>query len=724
MRIPKMSGGSQYRVTVPALDGGVNLKDAPNLVEDNQLTDVLNMWWKDQALRTRPGLTTDEGKCVDIGPRFELVGSADFPRIQRVADYFNYDFYQNGKRVATIIDNESNEEESGGGVKDSACLKGCTETGEFIQLAQVPEEYSQGTVRQFAWNDGEWFAYTSRGNLYFHLLPDYPLEQAEPYHPLVAVNGKGYESDTLKGSFSFSGTMFEGFNSLINTYSSAAFKTMFTADGKATVFPLPVQSLSNNPGETVEICFTQNDGNTFIFQIAYDSDVSDESAVINSYMTGSQGTPARAHIDRDKGLLYFQTATGEAKFVAPDPSIRNNLVVTAWVSNTGKFNPCDMQFHMWFGGDTSGINGGTRLFMSGDASRGNLVCWSDANNPLYFPENNYAYIGESDQAVTAFGKQADMLVIFKEHEMFYATYQAGGDFTAQDVIDGKVVDVTAQMARFPVTQINPSIGCDCPQTIQLCNNRLVWATSEGKVYTLTDATPYSERNVRELSGMIESHLKAQGKEALQAATSGDFDGHYVLQVGDWLYLLDYNTSGFENNTSYLGRNAEKHMPWSIWHIGLPGVEWKRFFSTEEKAVLIGEKEMNNTLYRIAYTLAGDTDALVEYDGDVKITTRPILSRFQTKVFDFGQPERRKKIRRLHIGATDTAGDAISLSYVTEQGAREDALRLGAYGTGEMREWCVTPGVNRVRQFGIRAESKGAMAVDNMTLKYEVNGEVR
>ena len=166
------------------------------------------------------------------------------------------------------------------------------------------------------------------------------------------------------------------------------------------------------------------------------------------------------------------------------------------------------------------------------------------------------------------------------------------------------------------------------------------------------------------------------------------------------------------------------MPWSIWHIGLPGVEWKRFFSTEEKAVLIGEKEMNNTLYRIAYTLAGDTDALVEYDGDVKITTRPILSRFQTKVFDFGQPERRKKIRRLHIGATDTAGDAISLSYVTEQGAREDTLRLGAYGTGEMREWCVTPGVNRVRQFGIRAESKGAMAVDNMTLKYEVNGEVR
>ena len=37
MRIPKMPKSNQYRVSVPALNGGVNLNDAPNLVEDNQL---------------------------------------------------------------------------------------------------------------------------------------------------------------------------------------------------------------------------------------------------------------------------------------------------------------------------------------------------------------------------------------------------------------------------------------------------------------------------------------------------------------------------------------------------------------------------------------------------------------------------------------------------------------------------------------------------------------
>ena len=58
MRIPKMPKSNQYRVSVPALNGGVNLNDAPNLVEDNQLTAVLNMWWKDEALRTRACLAT------------------------------------------------------------------------------------------------------------------------------------------------------------------------------------------------------------------------------------------------------------------------------------------------------------------------------------------------------------------------------------------------------------------------------------------------------------------------------------------------------------------------------------------------------------------------------------------------------------------------------------------------------------------------------------------
>ena len=59
MKYPSLPGVPSYRVSFPPLDGGVNAHDAANQIEDNQLSDVKNMWWADGALRTRPGITVD-----------------------------------------------------------------------------------------------------------------------------------------------------------------------------------------------------------------------------------------------------------------------------------------------------------------------------------------------------------------------------------------------------------------------------------------------------------------------------------------------------------------------------------------------------------------------------------------------------------------------------------------------------------------------------------------
>ena len=155
---------------------------------------------------------------------------------------------------------------------------------------------------------------------------------------------------------------------------------------------------------------------------------------------------------------------------------------------------------------------------------------------------------------------------------------------------------------------------------------------------------------------------------------------------------------------------------SIWLLGLKTREWTDSLGAEKKAV-----------QGFSYTLSGNTDSLpaeAEEGQDYLIEQTPVSAMLQTKVFDFDRPERRKTIRRLHIGATDTADGYIRLSYITERGIAQDALLLQDYGSGDMREWTATPGVNRVRQFGIRAESDGAMAVVNLVVRYEVNGEVR
>lgn len=724
MRIPKMQASPQYMVTIPKLDGGVNLKDAPHLVEDNQLTDICNMWWKDQALRTRPGLMTDAEKCVDIGERIGT--DTGYYNLRRESDYFNVDTYIDGSLSAVLIDSEYCLEESGGAERFSADIRVCSDKGDISALASIPNTYSVGMISQCVVHKDTWYVFMTGGQIYKY-KPDsdgqHVFTKVEPYVPLVALNGKGYVSGTDKGSFAFSGTFYEGYNLL-----TGAFKVTYTTNGKDNIFPLPIGDLSSYPGEDIVIKFTQHNGEVTTFNIPWDKWYSNErDYTVDDFMTDENNATVVAEIDRKNGIFYFKAngqGQSEIRYVAPDPSVQNNLEITAWSYRTGKIDICAMRFHTWFGGDGKGINGGTRLFMAGDKRNPNLVCWSAINNPLYFPENSNSRIGDYGQAITAFGKQSDMLVIFKEHELFYSTYQSGS-FDWQDVYSGNtVVDVETSSAAFPIFQINACIGCDCPHTIQLCNNRLVWATSDGKVYTLTSSTPYSERNVRELSGMIEASLKLNDSEALKNASSGDYAGHYVLQVGNSLYLLDYNSSGYEHNTSYTGRNAEKHMPWYIWSTASDGVTWKRFFSSGDNGLLIGEKSMNDTVYRIVCVLGDGKDYGVDYNNGLQFSKTQIHSMFQTKLFDFGRPERRKNARKLHIGATDVADGYITLSYVTEFGTQEDAYRIGMYGDGDMRVWAVTPHVNRMRRFGIRADSAGAMAVDGMVIRYEVYGEVR
>lgn len=73
--------------------------------------------------------------------------------------------------------------------------------------------------------------------------------------------------------------------------------------------------------------------------------------------------------------------------------------------------------------------------MSGNPESPNLIYWSEADNPLYFPESNSALVGDAGSAVTAFGQQNDSLVIFKENEIYYAEYEAGRAVQLSDLID-------------------------------------------------------------------------------------------------------------------------------------------------------------------------------------------------------------------------------------------------------------------------------------------------
>lgn len=727
MRIPKMPKSNQYRVSVPALNGGVNLNDAPNLVEDNQLTAVLNMWWKDQALRTRAGLATTVERSFHI----QTSGMGDsltykvYPPVRVYRDGKPEDYVccycEFEMSRANHVFHFYRFNESGSATHVSSLTFLDYEDGDpyatgMFMFAANPTADGIGLYAVF--NSGDIYSM----NKNFELQK---IEKSAFYAPLVVVNAVGVD-DTGSPPV-VSGTQFEGYNLL-----SGAFRTAFTTDGKAHEFKLPLDNLTMNNGESPAVEYTGTDGtvtrwesfsNTMFYAQA-SAEIGGETVTVKLY--------------RRSGIIEFSTGV-DTPYPLPG-SISNNLIVTAWKTDpeaTKKI--ANMQFATWFGGDRSGINGGTRLFVSGNPDHPNLVHWSDINNPLYFPENNYAYIGESSQKVTGFGKQTDILVIFKEHEIYSAEYVSGNTYTAQDVIDGKVVDVTANAAVFPITPINSGIGCDCPNTIQLCNNRLIWATSDGAVYGLMAANQASERNVRKLSAMIESRLKAEDRYLLKSALSCDVDGHYMLFVWNRVYLLDYMDGVFQYYATYSDeRKAQRNMSWYCWEFPkectpaavMPKGDRLSAFCIRNYPYTDSSGMPKKALFGAAYLLDGERDCVFHPSGpafetgefDISVEDREIQSCFQTKVFDFGSQERKKKIHRLHMNMADTSNARITVSYVTEKGMMDDVYELSMSGTGAMVGRMLTPGVSRVCRFGVLVSSAGAIGVDGLVIRYEIGGE--
>lgn len=707
MKYPAMRGTGKYRVEVPQLSGGTNMADAAQRVEDNQLTDSLNVWWHDNLLQTRPGLTRGSEIFAYTWKKHTVQ-----PVNEQETFLMHWQDIGGGKWIFYPEMISAREQPSYTKHGTGRCTIETDQPGGY--MVRAPQ--GAGT---------DWYAFTTGG------IRQHEMEYADPgldgwkpvtelYVPTVLVNGKGNKS-----ADGMTGTLFEGYNLL-----TAQFKAKFTTDGAEQSdigytgsyrFKMP-GNIKTASGATLEIQFTED-----TYTITMEGDAASD------YMVGSVKIKPKYVGDIDDTtypIVYldaFLYANGILEFYAtrknssggsstkidgiPAASIANNLTVTAY-SADWSLDDSDKILSMkrccWFGGDRSGLAGGTRLFVCGNPEYPNLVHWSDVNKPLYFPENNYAYVGDSSQAVTGFGKQGDLLLIFKQSEIYAAQYVAGQSYTAEDVENGKVVDVAAYAAQFPLTPIHPTVGCDCPDTIRLVNNRLCWADSRGYIYMLPTVNQYNERVVREIGGNIRRALTGHTEAEWESAGACEYCGHYMLTVGKRAYLLETNNSSFSSYTYYAKEtSAQRLLPWYIWE-----------FPKSIDAVA-GDRDMVKLAAgAYVYRLSGKTD-----DGE------PIHSRFVTKLFDFGRPQAGKAIHQLYITMAD-AGVRVRVSYLTEDYTAEDAYLLEANGdeqpntAGYFKPFRLSPNLHRIREFGIRCESEGTMAVSGISIDYTIQGVVR
>ena len=712
MKYPVMNGENTYRVEVPQLSGGVNLAEPASVIEDMQLADANNVWWKKGALRTREGLkkiasfTTSTYSFLLKGNAISERESVVY-RTVKSGDTFILTPYRvtlgapYAVQIATRGDGSFTVSEVNGDVPSILAVK--AETG----------------------GSAGYYFYCSSGDIFRTATStdsgDASFVEVEPYAPLVLVNGKG-NMDESKSP----GVMYEGYNRI-----GSKFRAWYVPDGKSTTFALPTKNL-DAVDATVEIdlfntktqemrtlTLTVPAASSTAAEYGYASftPLSSEIGVTNS--AHIQGT---VHFFADKGEIQIKcdVAIGDSREVVALPNVagKNAIRVTCSRSDAEmKKSICQMTRAVWFGGDRSGLGGGTRLFLSGNPDKKNIVCWSDINNPLFFPESCYAYIGSSDSSVTAFGKQTDLLIVFKEHEVYAMQYVAGKSYTVDDVTSGRVTDVTALAATFPITPLHPTIGCDCPNSVRLVNNRLVWITSDRHVYMMPSVNQWSERNVRDITARIRPTLENHTAGQLQRARSGEYRGYYFFVVEDTVYLLDVGNSAFQSYQYYSSETkASRMLPWYIWHLPQELSLLAVLSDNESVTLTAGDIDGNMAVY----TFEGDTD-----DG------ADIPAYFVTKGYTFGREDEKKRIPRLSVTVENTEAGAICVSYLTESGTYVDPHIIRTEGGTEamqqaahIRTVPLMPHINRCRSFGMRFESEKTMAIQGIAIQYTLQGGIK
>ena len=706
--------GRTHQAEIPQLSGGLVTTQAAHNIDDNQLTDAHNVWYHDGALRTRPGWrgttadlrlsTTTAGISYRWAGVSELVAIPGQTYSARVLVRF-YIRAAQSVMIAQYVD----------------------DNGTVQSLPAIDFDYdgvdSAADQAYLTAYDEALYAFVHRTGIYkltAGATAWVKLTDTDFYAPLVMVNVRPLPKAMTEhntGAVS-KADLWEGYSLLTNRL-----RLWMTTDGTGNGWKPPLPA-GLKAGSALTAVYTDSDGEEYTHSLTVDTGT-------YTYESAVQGDGLKLFVRRSPFILMFQKEGETSPATLADAGMVNNLRVDIELDGTPKTAKVyDMTCGTWFGGQASGLAGGTRLFLGGNAQDKALVLWSDLNNLLYFSENNYAYVGDKGQQVTAFGKQSDMLVIFKERELLYTRYVEGTELTAQSVENGAVVDVTTTAAVFPMVQLHAEIGCRCPGTIQLCGNRLVWAdgpsadgtaNSGGRGYTLTAANAYSERNVFPVSGAIDDRLR---NVDLTAACSADWEGHYLLGIGNKVLLLDYDTYGFAYVSSYTYRDhAQKRMSWHEWR--LPNEVY--VLSPENGALhaVLGDTVVDDALATVKYydgvftAMHGQGDVVMD---DGVLTARPVDCLVETKHYDMGNASRRKTWGPCYISfASDGEYPVMAeLQYIGD-GGESGVRRLLSRDRKRVR---VLPPSGPTARLGLRLTWQGPAALDGLTLQYTTIGSVR
>lgn len=354
-------------------------------------------------------------------------------------------------------------------------------------------------------------------------------------------------------------------------------------------------------------------------------------------------------VDSANKKITFATAPPEGSM-----NVVMEFTMVAGLMNTEKNQILNSKFYDTFGGANN-----SRLFVAGGGN--SKYYWSQAYDISYFPENNFATLGNTEEDITGFGRQYNVLIVFKPREI-YSIY------SYTETSSTTVIEENIGLESFRSQLVNARVGCDAPYSIQLINNLLTWFNSKEGICTLVSTNVQDERNVRIISRNIERTNNFAVKGVLDydenplTIQSADYNNRYflVFPSSGYCFMWDYEISPYRYSTSGSETNP-RELDWFLFdHFYV-----KEFLKLGKQLLYVSSNsDFSNKLIKLN---AGFVD--LDFDGNGEGDA--IHSYYMTPFFQFGAVEMLKNIKNVYIQCRGDTNTSINMYYYTDDSTQAE-----------------------------------------------------
>lgn len=193
--------------------------------------------------------------------------------------------------------------------------------------------------------------------------------------------------------------------------------------------------------------------------------------------------------------------------------------------------------------------GNTRLALSANASKSNILCYSDSFNDhgvAYFPESCSFYVGDGAPITALYNLSRTYLGVFKKNKFFRYT-----------ITHNPLARELSRRTYVTGYESQSGQGCISPYVCATVNGDYLVYDGDG-VFGIEDALSSGEKSYLEKRSLnIENGLNKHSLEEISSAAACEHDGRYYLFLGDKVYIAD-------SRHRFNDKSARNQYEWWIW----------------------------------------------------------------------------------------------------------------------------------------------------------------